>query len=107
MKFTRKNDLAEVAASIQNMVRSYSNSANVMIRFVPELGESDIENLYLTPFQIEYFRIRECEDYFMIFEDILEDTSGHRPCLLYVVNVSGDSVLTAASELLGLVSKKF
>ena len=49
---------------------------------------------------VERFGILTGEELILIFDK----TENH---LLYVVNVTGDSVLTAMSELMNLIAKKF
>ena len=63
----------------------------------PALGSS-IHNF--TEWEQRYFHIMTGEEYFFIWDEE-EDR------LLYVVNVTGDSVLTALSELMNLIGKKF
>ena len=53
-----------------------------------------------TDFQRQYFGIRPREEYIYVFDLETGD-------LLYAVNVTADSVLTAISELMDLLSRKF
>lgn len=53
-----------------------------------------------TPWERSYHHVRPGAEYFMIWETEHND-------LLYVVEVTADSVLTAAWELLSLMSRKF
>ena len=63
----------------------------------PAVGSS-IHNF--TELEQQYYHIFDGEEYFFIWDE-QEDH------LLYVINVSGDSVLTALSELMNLIGRKF
>ena len=62
----------------------------------PAVGVS-IHNF--TDWERKYFGIGNGGEYFFIWED--------EEYLLYVVDVTGDSVLTALSELMNLIGRKF
>ena len=53
-----------------------------------------------SPWDRSYHHITPGDEYFWIFDGVTGD-------LLYTVNVTGDSVLTAASELMNLLARKF
>jgi len=53
-----------------------------------------------TPFAQRYFHILTGDEYIFIWDEEYND-------LLYAVNVSADSVMTALSELMSLLSYKF
>lgn len=63
----------------------------------PVIGNS-IANF--TEWEQQYFHIMTGEEYFFIWNE-------HEDHLLYVINVTGDSVLTALSELMNLIGRKF
>lgn len=90
----RHQALKDIAARIESMIRAHGRRHDITIRFT-RIGEGNI-NRY-TDFQRQYHRIVTGDEYFMI-----DDPDG----LLYAVNVSGDSNMTAASELMELVSRK-
>lgn len=86
----------KIAKTVEKMVRDYGYRDDITITF-KELDEREDRDKF-TPFQMQYFHLMEGEKYFFIRDP--ED-------LLYVVNVTGDSPLTAAGELMNLVSRKF
>jgi hypothetical protein len=90
----RHQALKDIAARIESMIRAHGRRNDIKIRFT-RIGEGNI-NRY-TDFQREYHGIISGDEYFMI-----DDPDG----LLYAVNVSGDSNMTAAAELMELVSRK-
>ena len=95
MKDARFENLTKIAGEIEEMIRNYGRRDDISIRFAimteEELAmftEWDQRRLYLSP----------DEEMYIIYEP------GHN---LYAVNVTGDSLLTAAYELMRLVSAKF
>lgn len=88
--------LRNIAKTVEKLVRDYGHRNDITITF-KKLDEREDRDKF-TPFQMRYFQLMECEEYFFIRDS--ED-------LLYAVNVTGDSPLTAAWELMELVSKKF
>ena len=65
-----------------------------------EYGNEDYESVKrFTEFTREYHRILPGMEYIYIY-----DSDGY---LLYAVNVTADSVLTAIAELMELISRKF
>ena len=53
-----------------------------------------------TEWEQKYFHILTGEEYIIIWDE----EESH---LLYVINITGDSILTALSELMNLMSRKF
>lgn len=93
---TRTESLNDIAGTIEEMIRRHGRRNDITITF-KKLDEREDRDKF-TPFQMRYFQLMECEEYFFIRDP--ED-------LLYAVNVTGDSLLTAAWELMDLVSRKF
>ena len=57
-------------------------------------------SLFVSPFDRQRFHLLPGEECFFIFEKETDD-------LLYVVDVTGDSIMTAISELVNLLARKF
>ena len=57
-------------------------------------------SLFVSPYDQRRFHLMPGEEYFFIFEKATDD-------LLYVVDVTADSILTAISELVNLLARKF
>lgn len=91
--------LTKIAVEIMNMEHAYGRRNDIVITF------RKVDDEYLEEFSDwsrQYHGIRTGEELFFIWEPT---ENGHS--LLYVVNVTGDGILTAAGELMDLVSKKF
>lgn len=56
------------------------------------------EHHNFTEWERQYFGILNGEEYLLIYDSVK---------LLYVINVTGDSTLTALSELMDLLARKF
>lgn len=91
--------LIKIATDIMSMEHAYGRRNDIVITF------RKVDDEYLEEFSEwsrQYHGIRTGEELFFIWEPIENGRS-----LLYTVNVTGDSLLTAAEELMDLVSKKF
>lgn len=103
----RAESLSKIAKEIETMLNTYGrvsayytqNPTNYKI----EYHKLD-ENLMSTfsDWSRKYHGLLSGEECFFIYEPYDDGLE-----LLYVVNVTGDSLLTAASELMHLVAKKF
>ena len=89
-------------------MQKVADSVNVLIKMMRPDKHLDIQYVKLTDENIGAFGdwdiVRLClytGDEQFIISDVDENSR------LYAVNVTGDSVLTAAAELMDLVSKKF
>lgn len=91
----RTENMRGIAAEIESMIRKYSRRQDIAIRY--EAPDADSISGY-TDFQRRYHGIVTGDEYFMV-----ADPDG----LLYTVNVTGDSLMTAASELMALAARKF
>ena len=99
----RTKALEHVAETVQNMIRQYGRRKDIEIAFYK------VDDEVLEAFS-EYERTKHHmlagEEMFFIFE--VRDPYAIDPQhLLYTKCVTADSVLTAAAELMDLVSKKF
>ena len=96
---TRKEEMTRLAAHLTALVRNFGRRSDIQIRYDKPDRET-IDNY--TDFQQRYHGILTGNEYFMVYEEE-ED----RLCLLYVVNVTFDSALCAAYELMELAHRKF
>lgn len=75
----------------------YAGHEHISITYGKETEESIKA---LKPWDVQRFGILSGEELFMVWDDRTGD-------LLYVVNVTADSMLTAVSELMNLLARKF
>ena len=99
----RTEQMERVASQIETIVRENGRRNDIAITYC----EMDAESLAdLSEWECERNELFIGHEYFLIWE--VPDPYSIDPFhLLYAVNVSADSVLTAAAELMNLVSKKF
>lgn len=86
-------DLQQIAIDVEKMVNRFIQEA-ISITY-EQLTEG---SMAFDAWQAKYFGLEPGGEYFFI-------TRQHH--LLYAVNVSSDSILTAASELMDKIAKKF
>lgn len=99
---TRESDMRRVARSAMNILRLTRPDRKLAIGYVKP-NDKTIERY--TEWQRNRHGIRTGDEYFLVWDCAPDYT--HTPELLYAVNVSIDSLLCAAWELFGLLSKKF
>lgn len=98
---TKAEHMANVAAQVETMLHSViPDSATVAIRYDVPTADT-IDNYDVIARQLHH--ITANDEYFLILDRI----HGEKFFLMYAVNVSGDSVLTATAELLSLIARKF
>lgn len=95
----RTKALTKIATEIMNMEHAYGRRNDIVITF-RKVDESYLEEF--SDWSRQYHGIRTGEECFFVWEPV---ENGHG--LLYVVQVTGDSLLTAAGELMKLVADKF
>ena len=95
----RTKALTKIATEIMNMEHAYGRRNDIIITF-RKVDESYLEEF--SDWSRQYHGIRTGEECFFVWEPV---ENGHG--LLYVVQVTGDSLLTAAGELMKLVANKF
>lgn len=95
MKDTRFENLTKIAGEIEEMVRNYGRRDDISIRYAILTEE---ELALFSEWDQKWLGLFHDGEMFIISEP------GHN---LYAVDVSGDSLLTAAYELMRLVSAKF
>lgn len=100
---TRQEQLEQVASMTECMINEFGRRHDINVVFI----KLDDEELTLfTKWECQYHRLYTGEERFFIFE-IRNPGDIDPQHLLYSVNVTGDSVLAAAGELMNLVSRKF
>ena len=102
-KPSRAEQMANVARSAMHLLRIARPERDIRIEY--HRADDEI-NESLTPWQREKFHLWMNDEYFMVWDDV-PDWDAPGPDLLYVVNVSADSLLTAAAELFELLHRKF
>lgn len=99
----RTESLNKIATQIEGLVYQYGRRSDIVITF------SKLTNEEIAKFN-DWDRKRFClipgEECFFVWE-AQQPGSPSTDHLLYVVAVTGDSLLTAAGELMNLVSRKF
>lgn len=100
---TREESMRDIAQRIEDIVRRYGRRDDIAITYDRLTNESIAE---FTDFQRRYHSLNTGEEYFFVWETPNPDDVDPR-ALLYCVIVTGDSLLTAAGELMELVSRKF
>jgi hypothetical protein len=93
----RAAKMAEIAKAAMSLVRMARPEKDIDIAYARETPESVAD---FTEWQRELKRIYAGNEYFHIWD-------GRDGSLLYAVNVTSDSLLTAASELMQLIARKF
>ena len=94
-KEQRLENLQKIAGEIEEMVLNYGRRDDISIRYAVMTEE---ELALFSEWDQQWLDLFHGEEMFIISEP------GHN---LYAVNVTGDSLLTAAYELMRLVSAKF
>ena len=99
----RIEKLEHIAIEAEKLIRSYGRRKDICVTF----GRLTKETIaYFSVWDCKRFTLMEGEEYFFVWETSRPDIPNLSE-LLYVVNVTGDSLLTAASELMNLASRKF
>ena len=99
----RYDSLEHIAIEVEKLVRSCGRRKDIAITFSKLTGEIITE---FNSWDRERFHLIPGEECFFVWETSRPDVPDPNG-LLYVVNVTGDSLLTAASELMNLASRKF
>lgn len=97
----RKEQMNALAASLTETVKTFGRRHDITVEY-GYFDTMETVAAYFTPWQMKYHGILSGIEYFLVYEH--DPETGKR--LLYVINVSGDSYLTAASELMDLASRK-
>ena len=102
MELKRAEKMTALAMTLTHMIHAFGNRKDDSITI--EYGEFTEEKIRetFTPWGIKYHGILPGIEYFLVYEN--DPDCGKS--LLYVVNVSGDSEICAASELMALACRK-
>ena len=100
---TREENLQHIASVVEDLIINFGRRDDVMITFC-KLTKERLSQF--SEWDITRFALEGGNEYFIIWEP--ERTEIGAPLsVLYAVNVTVDSYLTAAYELLELVHRKF
>lgn len=97
----RMDQMCALASSLTETIKTFGRRKDITIHYGYFDTMDDINSIF-TEWEIKYLGILPGIEYFLVCEPDPE-TGLHE---LYAVNVSGDSYLTAASELMNLASRK-
>ena len=97
----RNVNLASIAAKINDLVDVYGRRNDIIIKYQKLTKESIAE---FSDWDRKRFGLISGEECFFVYE---VNPDSEKDSLLYVVFVTGDSLLTAAKELMELVANKF
>ena len=93
----REAELNELAEYGKSLIREFGRRKDIIVTY--DRPNDETINRY-TEYQREYHHIMTGSEYFLFWE---EETMH----LLYVKDVTADSALTAAAEMIWLAAKKF
>lgn len=99
----RIESLNHIAIETEKLIRSFGRRKDIAVTF-SQLTNEIIEEF--SAWDRKRFNLLAGDEYFFVWETSLPDAADPYG-LLYVVNVTADSLLTAASELMNLASRKF
>ena len=97
----RNVNLASIAAKINDLVDVYGRRNDIIIKYQKLTKESIAE---FSDWDRKRFSLIPGDECFFVYE---VNPDSEKDSLLYVVFVTGDSLLTAAKELMELVANKF
>lgn len=106
---TREQMMNSLAIDLTGTINVFGHRDDIIIRYADMTEEILTE---FTPWSRQYHSLLPGIEYFLVFETekpITELPDDYKPDptnLLYAVNVSCDSYLTAAAELMDLASRK-
>lgn len=98
---TREEQLSDIATRINDLVTDYGRRKDIAIIY-SKLNKKNLDKF--STWDRERFTLIAGEECFFVYEINMRTVKSN---LLYVVAVTGDSLLTAAEELMDLVAKKF
>ena len=106
---TREQMMNSLAIDLTGTINVFGRRDDIIIRYY-DMTEENLAKF--SPWSRQYHSLFPGLEYLLVFETekpITELPNDYKPdttSLLYAVNVSGDSCLTAAAELLDLASRK-
>lgn len=93
----RTAEMKKLAEYGKSMIREFGRRKDIIVTY--DRPDSETISRY-TEYQRKYHQIMTGSEYFLFWEE----ETGH---LLYVKDVTADSALTAAAEMMWLAAKKF
>lgn len=99
----RLESLEHIAIEAEKLIRSFGRRKDISVTF-SRLTDEVIQEF--SAWDRKRFNLMSGEECFFIWENSCPDVPDSN-ALLYVVDVAADSLLTAASELMNLVARKF
>ena len=99
----RIESLNHIAIEAEKLIRSFGRRKDIAVTFSPLTDEIIAE---FSAWDRKRFNLLAGDEYFFVWETSRPDVADPNG-LLYVVNVTADSLLTAASELMNLAARKF
>ena len=98
MELSRKERMNHIIESIEQMVSVYciEGIINVEYKQLTKEAEKDFTDWQKQKFNLQF----DGSEYFFVYDEFEES-------LLYTVNITADSYLTAAKELITLLANKF
>ena len=106
---TREQMMNSLAVDLTGTINIFGRRDDILIRYA-DLTEENLAEF--TPWARSYHHLLSGQEHFLVYEtekpvtDLPNDYKPDPTNLLYSVNVSGDSYLTAAAELMDLASRK-
>ena len=99
----RIESLYHIAIETEKLIRSFGRRKDIAVTFSQLTDEIIAE---FSAWDRKRFNLLAGDEYFFVWETSRPDVPDPNG-LLYVVDVTADSLLTAASELMNLASRKF
>lgn len=99
----RNESMADVAETVERLIRLYGRRQDITITYCEFVNDEVME--CFSSFARTHHGIFIGSEMFFIWENT--DNADEPKRLLYAKDVTADSVLTAASELMNLCSRKF
>ena len=100
---TKDHAMRNVSATIEALLQNLTGRDDIYINYNKITGGTYGTLALYSQRDVDRFHLMTGEEYFFITEDNVKETS----IILYAVNVTGDSYLTAAAELMALIANKF
>ena len=96
----RTEKMNAIATDLTRMILDYGRRNDITVTYA-KLTDEDMAKF--SDFAIRYHQLHKGEEMFLIWENIPDKNPG----LLYAVNVTADSYLTAMQEAIDLIARKF
>lgn len=100
-KLSRKERMDEMLVHVNQMLRRIHPDRGLVVSYI-KMADEDLKSF--SDWDRKRFRLHTELEYFIVVE---WEPAATKACVLYVVDVSADSELTAMDELFHLLSYKF